>query len=58
VKYSINENCKNCKKCINTIGCPAISTVDGKIQIEPSLCYGCGLCTNVCPFNAIGGCEK
>lgn len=55
VKYTINENCKECKKCINTIGCPAISTVDGKVQIEPSLCYGCGLCTNVCPFNAIEG---
>jgi indolepyruvate ferredoxin oxidoreductase, alpha subunit len=58
VMYQVNENCKNCKKCINTLGCPAISTTDGKVQIEPSLCYGCGLCTNVCPFNAIGRCEK
>jgi len=56
--YKISEKCTNCKKCINTIGCPAISTADGKVQIEPSLCYGCGLCTNVCPFNAIGRCEK
>ncbi len=58
VKYSIKENCKNCKKCITDIGCPAISFIDGKVSIEPSLCYGCGLCTNVCPFNAIGGEEK
>lgn len=58
VKNRVNENCKNCKKCINIIGCPAISTVDGKVQIEPSLCYGCGLCTNVCPFNAIGGAKN
>ncbi len=56
--YEVNENCSNCKKCINTIGCPAISIIDGKVKIEPSLCYGCGLCTNVCPFNAIGRCEK
>ncbi|HEX2924740.1 MAG TPA: indolepyruvate ferredoxin oxidoreductase subunit alpha [Ruminiclostridium sp.] len=55
VKYSIKENCKNCKRCITDIGCPAISVIDGKVRIEPSLCYGCGLCTNVCPFNAIGG---
>ena len=56
-KYTVNEKCKNCQKCINTIGCPAISNVDGNVMIEPSLCYGCGLCTNVCPFNAIGRCE-
>jgi indolepyruvate ferredoxin oxidoreductase alpha subunit len=57
-RYSVNENCKKCLKCINTIGCPAISNIDGKVQIEPSLCYGCGLCTNVCPFNAIGRCGE
>ncbi|QNU68157.1 indolepyruvate ferredoxin oxidoreductase subunit alpha [Ruminiclostridium herbifermentans] len=56
--YEVNENCKNCKRCINTIGCPAISIMDGEVKIEPSLCYGCGLCTNVCPFNAIRRCEK
>ncbi len=54
-KYSINEKCKNCMKCIKEIGCPAISKVNGKVSIEPSLCYGCGLCTSVCPFDAIGG---
>lgn len=58
IKYTIKENCKNCKKCITDIGCPAISFIDGKVSIEPSLCYGCGLCTNVCPFNAIGGEEN
>ncbi|EPR09236.1 indolepyruvate ferredoxin oxidoreductase subunit alpha [Ruminiclostridium papyrosolvens] len=58
VKYTVKKNCKNCKKCITDIGCPAISFIDGKVSIEPSLCYGCGLCTNVCPFNAIGGEEN
>lgn len=58
VEYRIQDNCKSCKKCINSIGCPAIAIVDGKISIEPTLCYGCGLCTNVCPFDAIGRCEK
>ncbi len=54
VKNTIKDSCKKCKKCITEIGCPAISTVDGKVVIEPSLCYGCGLCINVCPFDAIG----
>lgn len=58
VEYKIGEKCTNCKKCIREIGCPAISVASGKVQIEPSLCYGCGLCTSVCPFGAIGRCEK
>lgn len=58
VEYKIGEKCTNCKKCIREIGCPAISVANGKVQIEPSLCYGCGLCTSVCPFGAIGRCEK
>lgn len=52
-KYTITEKCKNCMKCIKEIGCPAISKVEGRVVIEPSLCYGCGLCTSVCPFDAI-----
>jgi len=58
VKYKVKDNCKKCRKCITEIGCPAISTIEGKAVIEPSLCYGCGLCTYVCPFNAIGGSEN
>lgn len=58
VKNTVNDNCKNCKKCITEIGCPAISAADGKVVIEPSLCYGCGLCINVCPFKAIGGTQN
>jgi indolepyruvate ferredoxin oxidoreductase alpha subunit len=55
VTYKINEKCTSCKKCIREIGCPAISVAAGKPQIEPSLCYGCTLCSQVCPFDAIGG---
>ena len=51
--YEINKSCIGCKKCIREIGCPAISVKDGAVGIEPSLCYGCGLCTYVCPAAAI-----
>lgn len=50
---TINKKCIQCKKCINEIGCPAITLIDGKVEIDKSLCYGCGLCKNICPMNAI-----
>lgn len=56
--YNVKEECISCKKCINEIGCPAISMKDGKAYIEPSLCYGCDLCAQICPINAIGGTKK
>lgn len=49
--------CISCKKCIREIGCPAISADGDIISIEPSLCYGCKLCSSVCPVNAIGGAD-
>ncbi len=56
VKYTghckIGDNCKNCKMCMK-LGCPAISLKDGKVVIDQTQCNGCGLCINVCPFNAI-----
>ena len=56
-KQAVNGKCTTCKKCIREIGCPAMSLSDGKVVIEPSLCYGCTLCTQICPFDAIGGVE-
>ena len=47
------EKCVGCKQCIREIGCPAIVVNDEKVQIEPSLCYGCGLCSQICKFDAI-----
>lgn len=49
------SKCIQCKKCIRTLGCPAIMLQDGKVQIEQALCTGCGLCAQICPTAAIGG---
>ncbi len=47
------HKCTNCRKCIKEIGCPGLIVSDGKVMIDRSLCNGCGLCTQVCPFGAI-----
>ncbi len=56
VKYTghctIGENCKKCKLCLK-LGCPAISADGDGVKIDLNQCNGCGLCVNVCPFNAI-----
>lgn len=49
----LQESCKKCKMCIRELGCPAIVTDGDSVRIDPSLCYGCGICSSVCPFGAI-----
>lgn len=56
--YVVDAGCIGCKKCIRDLGCPAIIFADGKASIETSLCYGCGLCAQICPTGAIGGARK
>ncbi len=48
------EKCKECNMCFK-VGCPAISkNQDGRTFIEAALCAGCGVCAQVCKFDAIG----
>lgn len=48
------EECIGCKQCIKQTGCPALSqTKEEKITIEKSNCTACGLCSYVCPVDAI-----
>ena len=47
------ENCNLCKLCITVTGCPAIGIGEDTIHIDPTLCYGCGLCAAVCNRGAI-----
>ncbi|WP_139651484.1 thiamine pyrophosphate-dependent enzyme [Raoultibacter phocaeensis] len=67
------DACTGCKRCITEIGCPGIgfdaqatglkSGKRGQAFVDQSLCDGCGLCVQVCPFHAIelpateGGCR-
>jgi len=47
------EACTLCRKCITVTGCPALSLGEEAVVIDASLCYGCSLCAQVCPFDAI-----
>lgn len=59
-KVVSEDKCIGCRKCINELGCPALSlstkeNAKGKqiVEIDRSLCTGCGLCAGVCPIEAI-----
>ncbi len=53
----IPEKCKKCGACLRP-GCPALTkNADGTISIDETMCNGCGLCKNLCMFDAIS-CEK
>lgn len=47
-----SDKCKSCKMCMQ-IGCPAISMTDGKAKIDNTLCTGCGVCMQLCKFDAL-----
>ncbi len=46
------DKCKSCKRCMS-LGCPAISMKNGKAVIDNTLCVGCGVCKQLCAFDAI-----
>lgn len=49
----VPEKCKKCGMCLKP-GCPALTkNEDGTISIDATMCNGCGLCKNLCPFDAI-----
>lgn len=49
----INEKCKGCRKCIN-FGCPAMEfNKETAVAFINSQCIGCGVCAQICPFDAI-----
>ena len=44
--------CRSCRMCMK-IGCPAIAIKDGKAKIDRTLCTGCGVCVQMCKFDAL-----
>lgn len=54
VKFEVDtELCKGCKACIK-VGCTGISFLDNeKKAVITSSCIGCGMCEQVCKFDAI-----
>ncbi len=49
----IPEKCRKCGACLKP-GCPALTkNEDGTIKIDPTMCNGCGLCMQLCHFDAI-----
>ena len=48
------DKCRTCRACMK-IGCPAISIKNNKACIDATLCVGCGVCKQLCAFDAIGG---
>lgn len=51
------ELCTGCESCLR-LGCPAISLKDGKAHINVTICNACGLCEQVCRFEAIKPAER
>lgn len=53
--YSVDrDKCIDCRMCIKEIGCPGLVISDGHVVVDTSLCNGCGLCSKICPVDAIG----
>ncbi len=51
--HVIEDKCKGCKVCMK-MACPAMAFVDGKAIVQdPASCTGCGLCMELCSFDAI-----
>lgn len=50
--YAVDpEKCKGCKLCMR-IGCPAISWKEKKAVVDSTQCVGCGVCEQLCKFDA------
>ena len=49
--------CSGCIDCMK-IGCPAITIADNLAMIDAEACGGCGVCTQVCPNEAISEAQR
>ena len=51
----VTDLCQGCvaRPCVNTCKFGAISVINGKAVIDPTKCKNCGMCVQVCPYQAI-----
>lgn len=54
-KYTVTEACRGCieHKCMEVCPAKSIIKVVGRAYINQEICKECGLCKDVCPYNAI-----
>ena len=54
----LSDKCKKCGACLKP-GCPALTkNADGTVSIDATMCNGCGLCKQMCKFDAIECVER
>ncbi|HWJ02664.1 MAG TPA: indolepyruvate ferredoxin oxidoreductase subunit alpha [Verrucomicrobiae bacterium] len=52
-KFAVSPRlCSGCEICLKRLGCPAIF-IEGQTAVIGGTCFGCGICAEVCPKQAI-----
>ena len=47
-----------CLACVQELGCPAIMKMGDSLYIDPINCFGCGVCSQMCPAKAMHEVER
>jgi indolepyruvate ferredoxin oxidoreductase alpha subunit len=54
VVFEVDESCDLCNRCLDELGCSAFvreekAAGEASIRIDPGLCSGCSVCSQICP---------
>lgn len=54
-KVEVSDDCDGCGYCVSHFECPALvlDSDNERVDIDASLCSGCGVCVHVCPKGSI-----